>query len=135
MNRKIVQTDYKNRQEYVLEYEIDEKTQMVKNLKMTKKLAWYWGIDEEPSVIWNIDLSNLPVIRINTYIEINEKPREVSEIQLKLNNLQKYPFYFTKEIEDYLVEYQVKELIAEILEDIDTNIVLYGLLKDVYRNR
>ncbi len=135
MNRKIFQTDYKNRQEYELEYELDDKKQMIKHLRLVKKLAWYWGVDEEPTVVWDIDLSNLPVIRINTYIEINEKPREVSEIQIKFNNLTDYPFYFTKELEEYLIEYQVKELIAKILEDIADNITMYGLLKDVYRNR
>ncbi len=135
MNKQIVQTDYKNRQEYILEYEIDEKTLLVRNIRITKKLAWYLGLEENFSVLWNIDLSNLPIIKINTYTETNKKYKEVSEIQLKLNNLQKFPFYFTIEIEDYIKENEIKDLATKILEDLYSKIATYGLLEDVYRNR
>ncbi len=134
MRRKIFQTDYKNRQEYELEFEYDDKSQMIRKLKMTKKLAWYWGL-EDFSVVWDIDLSNLPLIKINVYSQTEEKPKEVSEIQIKFNNIKDYPFYFTKEIEEYLIEYQVKDLITKILSDIADNIAFYGLLEDVYRHR
>jgi hypothetical protein len=135
MTKQYIQTDYKNRQEYKLEYDIDDKTLMVKHIRMTKVIAWYWGIEEDFSVSWNIDLSNLPIIKINTYSQVDRKYKEVSEIQLKLNNLEKYPFYFTIELEDYLVEYEIKDLITKILEDIANNIQIYGLLEDIYRNR
>jgi hypothetical protein len=120
--------------EYKLKYEMDRENGRMKYIEMKKIWTPFWGLHNEIELVWKIDYSNPPDINISVY-HIKEddgrkNEKKVSEIQMKLYNLDELPFYLRSDFEEYKAMYEVKYLIKKIIEDIIYKFKMYGLIAD-----